>query len=82
MRLKSSGDHNEIRQQYLPVLWYQLIQRLSVEGKDAVEEIIDLMDSYYLTREDFDFIKELGIGPQSEDVVNFESQTKAAFTRT
>ncbi|AEO71732.1 a5a3a6e7-1969-48c3-b0a9-c5ac584c6b3a [Thermothielavioides terrestris] len=81
MRLKSSGDHNEIRQQYLPVLWHQLIKRLEVEGKDAVEDVIELMDSYYLTRDDFDSIKELGVGPQSEDTVDIESQTKAAFTR-
>ncbi|KAL2197161.1 replication factor RFC1 C terminal domain-containing protein [Corynascus similis CBS 632.67] len=81
MRLKSSGDHNEIRQQYLPVLWHQLIKRLEVEGKDAVEDVINLMDSYYLTREDFDSIKELGVGPQSEDRVNIETQTKATFTR-
>ena len=81
MRLKSSGDHNEIRQQYLPVLWYQLIQRLEAEGRDAVGEVIELMDSYYLTRDDFDAIKELGVGTQSEDKVNIETQTKAAFTR-
>jgi replication factor C subunit 1 len=81
MRLKSSGDHNEVRQQYLPVLWHQLIKRLEVEGKDCVEDVINLMDSYYLTREDFDAIKELGVGPQSEERVNIESQTKAAFTR-
>jgi replication factor C subunit 1 len=81
MRLRSSGDHNEIRQQYLPVLWYQLIKRLEVEGKDSAEEVIDLMDSYYLTRDDFDAIKELGVGPQSEENINIETQTKAAFTR-
>jgi replication factor C subunit 1 len=39
------------------------------------------MDSYYLTRDDFDYIKELGVGPQSEDRINIDSQTKAAFTR-
>lgn len=81
MRLKSSGDHNEIRQQYLPVLWYQTIARMSAEGKDAVEDVINLMDSYYLTRDDFDAIKELGVGPQNEESVSLESQTKAAFTR-
>ncbi|KAL2149661.1 hypothetical protein VTH82DRAFT_8313 [Thermothelomyces myriococcoides] len=81
MRLKSSGDHNEIRQQYLPVLWHQLVKRLEVEGKDAVEDVIDLMDSYYLTREDFDSIKELGVGPQSEESVQIDTQTKATFTR-
>ena len=81
MRLKSSGDHNEIRQQYLPVLWHQLVKRLEIEGKEAVQDVIDLMDSYYLTREDFDSIKELGVGYQSEDLVKLETQTKATFTR-
>ncbi len=42
MRLKSSGDHNEIRQQYLPVLWHQLVKKLELEGKEAVPEVIDL----------------------------------------
>ncbi|KAK1851321.1 chromosome transmission fidelity factor [Colletotrichum chrysophilum] len=82
MRLRSSGDAHEIRQQYLPVLWDQLIRRLSVEGKDCVEEIIQLMDSYYLTRDDFDAIQELGVGPQAEGRAEIESKTKAAFTRT
>ncbi|KZL69451.1 replication factor RFC1 C terminal domain-containing protein, partial [Colletotrichum tofieldiae] len=82
MRLKSSGDANEIRQQYLPVLWDQTVRRLSVEGKDSVDEIIALMDSYYLTRDDFDAIQELGVGPQAEGRADIESKTKAAFTRT
>jgi replication factor C subunit 1 len=81
MRLKSSGDANEIRQQYLPVLWHQLVKRLEVEGKECVGDVIDLMDSYYLTREDFDSIKELGVGYQSEDRIKIETQTKSTFTR-
>lgn len=81
MRLRSSGDHHEIRQQYLPVLWTQLIKRLADEGKESVEEVIELMDSYYLTREDFDLIKELGVGPQDEERVSIDTQTKSTFTR-
>ncbi|KAI8634207.1 DNA replication factor C, large subunit [Xylariaceae sp. FL1651] len=81
MRLRASGDHNEIRQQYLPVLWTQLIKRLADDGKDIVEEVIELMDSYFLTREDFDSIKELGVGPQDEEAVSIETQTKSTFTR-
>ncbi|KAI1111199.1 replication factor RFC1 C terminal domain-containing protein [Nemania sp. NC0429] len=81
MRLKASGDHNEIRQQYLPVLWDQLVNRLADEGKESVEEVIELMDSYYLTREDFDSIKELGVGPQNEEAVSIDTQTKTTFTR-
>lgn len=81
MRLKASGDHNEIRQEYLPVLWNQLVNKLQQEGGDAVPEVIDLMDSYYLTREDFDAIQELGVGYMSEEKIKIETQTKAAFTR-
>lgn len=82
MRLKSSGDANEVRQQYLPVLWNQTVQRLSADGKESVDDVIELMDSYYLTRDDFDSIMELGVGPQSEERIKIESATKAAFTRT
>jgi replication factor C subunit 1 len=80
MRLRSSGDRHEIRQQYLPVLWTQIIGRLE-KSKDNVEEVIDLMDSYFLTRDDFDYIMELGVGPQEQELVKLETQTKASFTR-
>jgi replication factor C subunit 1 len=82
MRLRSSSDRHEIRQQYLPVLWTRLIRRLELEGKSCVEDVIDLMDSYFLTRDDFDYIMELGLGPQSEVNVSLETQTKANFTRS
>ncbi|KAG6002830.1 hypothetical protein E4U21_002745 [Claviceps maximensis] len=82
MRLRCSGDHNEVRQQYLPILWKELVDRLQCEGTDAVPEVIELMDSYYLTREDFDAIQELGVGPMIDEEVKIESKTKAAFTRT
>jgi replication factor C subunit 1 len=51
MRLRASGDRHETRQQYLPTLWYQLVQNCSL-GKDALENIIQLMDSYFLTKDD------------------------------
>lgn len=82
MRLKSSGDHNEIRQEYMPVLWNQMVNRLQNEGTDCVDDVIELMDSYFLTREDFDAIQELGVGPMTEEKVSIETKTKAAFTRT
>lgn len=81
MRLRASGDRDEIRQQYLPVLWDKIVRPLMVDGKDAVEDVIDLMDSYFITREDFDSIIELGLGPMNESAVNIDTQTKSAFTR-
>lgn len=81
MRLKSSGDRHEIRQQYLPVLWTLMIGKLKDKGRDCIDDVIELMDSYYLTRDDYDYILELGLGPQDMEGVNIETQTKAAFTR-
>lgn len=81
MRLRSSGDRHEIRQQYIPVLWTELVQKLQKQGKDAVPEIIDVMDSYFLTKDDFDAIMELGIGPMDQEKVRIETQAKATFTR-
>lgn len=81
MRLRSSGDRHEIRQQYVPVLWQQLVKRLEIEGKEAVPEIIELMDSYFLTKDDFDAVMELGVGPMDMEKLNIQSQAKATFTR-
>jgi replication factor C subunit 1 len=82
MRLRASGDRHEIRQQYLPVVWQKTVAALVDGGKDVVPEVIDFMDSYYLTRDDFDAIKELGVGPMMEsDKTKIDTATKAAFTR-
>lgn len=81
MRLRSSGDRHEVRQQYVPILWTELVQKLQKQGKDAVPQVIELMDSYFLTKDDFDAIMELGVGPMDQDKIKIESQAKAAFTR-
>ncbi|KAL4793282.1 replication factor RFC1 C terminal domain-containing protein [Aspergillus venezuelensis] len=81
MRLRASGDRHEVRQQYIPLLWDKLVNRLMVDGKEGVEDVIDLMDSYFLTREDWDALVELGLGPMDESKVKLETQTKATFTR-
>ena len=39
------------------------------------------MDSYYLTKDDFDYIAELGVGPQDEELVKIPPQVKSNFTR-
>ncbi len=81
MRLRASGDRHEIRQQYLPLLWYRLISEMRDRGKDSVEDIIELMDSYFLTKDDWDAILELGVGPMNMDNVKLDSQAKSTFTR-
>jgi len=81
MRLCASGDRHEIRETYLPVLWDLLPKRLEVDGKEAISDMIELMDSYYLTRDDFDAIIELGVGPMSEENLKIPGSVKAAFTK-
>jgi replication factor C subunit 1 len=82
MRLRSSGDRHEVRQQYVPMLWNMIPKRLEIEGKEAVEPVIDLMDSYFLGRDDFDAIAELGVGPMDmEKRLKIDSQVKSTFTR-
>ena len=82
MRLRASGDRHEIRQQYLPLLWYRLVKGLQLEGKDALGSIIDLMDSYFLTKDDWDAILELGVGPMEMDIIKIDTHVKTSFTRT
>ena len=81
MRLRTSGNRDEIRQQYMPLIWDKSVRRLMDEGKDSVDDVIDFMDSYFLTRDDFDAMIELGLGPMDQSNVKLETQTKATFTR-
>ncbi|KAI5800029.1 chromosome transmission fidelity factor [Geopyxis carbonaria] len=82
IRLRISGDRHEVRQQYIPSFFNKLVRRLQIEEKDAISDIIDMMDEYFLTKEDWDAILELGVGPMHEGTVNIPSLTKSAFTRT
>jgi replication factor C subunit 1 len=65
----------------MPLLWQKTVKVLQDEGKEKVPEVIDLMDSYFLTKDDYDAMIELGLGPLSEDNVKIDSQAKATFTR-
>ena len=82
MRLRVSADRFEVRQTYQPLLFDQLVRRLQRDGKEAVPDIIELMDEYFLTKEDWDGILELGVGEDEMEGIKIESGTKAAFTRT
>ena len=81
MRLRTSANRHEIRQQYLPNLWNNTVGVLKNEGKEAVQDVIDFMDSYYLTKDDFDAVLELGVGDIDMETIKIESATKATFTR-
>ncbi|KAF2666773.1 DNA replication factor C, large subunit [Microthyrium microscopicum] len=81
MRLRSSADRYEVRQSYMPMFWTLMPKRLMIEGKEAAGKVIDLMDSYYLTKDDYDAIQELGLGRMDEKHLKIETAAKSAFTR-
>src|ERR1700738_1436445 len=83
MRLRISGDRNEVRQSYMQTIFDRLVRRFAPGGTEAIVEIIVLMDEYYLTREDFDSIIEISLGPNNGEALmkDVPSNVKAAFTR-
>ena len=82
MRLRTSGDRHELRQQYFSVVWYHLIQELLTKGKEGISEVIEFMDSYFLTKDDWDSFLELGVGPLDVENVKMHSQVRSIFTRS
>ncbi|KTW32453.1 replication factor C subunit 1 [Pneumocystis jirovecii RU7] len=81
MSLKTTGNCNEIRQFYVPLLFDLLLRRLQNKGQDAIPNIIRLMDEYFLSKEHSEYILELGIGPNNGNLLKIPSQTKASFTK-
>lgn len=84
MRLKVSGDRREIRQSYLPTLFAKLVKPIQEHGASAIEDVIELMDEYYLTKDDWDALVELGVGEgyDMDGVLKqITTQAKSAFTR-
>ncbi|KAF9457260.1 replication factor RFC1 C terminal domain-containing protein [Collybia nuda] len=83
MRLKVSGDKTEIRQSYLPALFPHIVRPLMVDGSSAVDEVIERMDEYYLSKEDWDTVVELGVDDHKDDFIlkKISPATKTALTR-
>ncbi|KAI0717599.1 DNA replication factor C, large subunit [Cerioporus squamosus] len=83
MRLKVSGDKSEIRQSYIPSLFPHIVQPLMEKGASAVDDTIEFMDEYFLTREDWDTIVELGVGDNADTHVlkKISTATKTSFTK-
>lgn len=83
MRLKVSGDRREIRQSYIPTLFHTLVTPLVENGNDAIEAVIAAMDEYYLTKDEWDGLVDMGIGDNSGEPLlkKIKPATKTAFTR-
>ncbi|XP_075715332.1 replication factor C subunit 1 isoform X2 [Rhinoderma darwinii] len=67
---------------YLPYMRDKLVQPLTLHGTDGVQEVVDLMDTYYLMKEDYDNIMEIcSWGGKPTSFSKLDPKVKAAFTR-
>ncbi|KAJ7768179.1 replication factor RFC1 C terminal domain-containing protein [Mycena olivaceomarginata] len=92
MRLKVSGDKSEIRQSYIPALFPHIVRPLMEVGACIIDarfyralsrDVIEKMDEYYLTKEDWDTIVELGLDDKKDDLVlkKISTATKTTLTK-
>ncbi|XP_057310081.1 replication factor C subunit 1-like [Hydractinia symbiolongicarpus] len=85
MALSCNCMKTDINMDYISTLKNRLKQPLLEKDADAnaaAKEVIDLMDQYNLTREDWDSVMEIGKwGKESDDTAKIPTKVKSAFTR-
>ncbi|KAI9034373.1 putative DNA replication factor C subunit Rfc1 [Hyaloraphidium curvatum] len=79
MRLHISGDKDDVRQSYLPSLLPRITVPLIERGNDGIGEVIDTMDVYWLTKDDWQSVHDLNLG--ADQVAKIPATVKSAFTR-
>lgn len=82
-RLRTSTDKAELRLDYLPLLVKKLTDPLLKNGEDGIEEVMDIMDYYYLTKEDWESLVDFGVGQAKGELLlkKIPAKVKTAFTR-
>ena len=73
-----SGDKLEFRESYIPTFVHRLFDPLSKLGAEGITEVINFMDLYHISKDDFDCINEIYMGKLPE----IPTAVKSAFTRT
>ncbi|KAG7726831.1 hypothetical protein KL933_003114 [Ogataea haglerorum] len=81
---KTMTNTQELRLTYIPFLINMLSDPLIKNGASGIDQVLELMDEYYLTKEDWDNLMEFGVGPKGrmdQKLKSVSSATKSAFTR-
>ena len=82
--IRTKTNNDDLRMDYIPYLRSQLVQPLVTKGADGIDDVLKMMDEYYLTKEDFDNILELAVqgGRKVDDIYKkVPTSVKSAFTR-
>ncbi|GMM37221.1 replication factor C subunit 1 [Saccharomycopsis crataegensis] len=84
-KLRTLTNKSELRMNYLNLLAQKLSVPLMQKGAEGIEETISILDNYYLTKEDWEYVLDFGVGtnPYKLDIVQkkIASTVKSSFTR-
>uniref|UniRef100_A0A2I3M6H9 Replication factor C subunit 1 n=1 Tax=Papio anubis TaxID=9555 RepID=A0A2I3M6H9_PAPAN len=82
MSLRTYSSKRTVNMDYLSHLRDALVQPLTSQGVDGVQDVVALMDTYYLMKEDFENIMEISSwGGKPSPFSKLDPKVKAAFTR-
>ncbi|KAJ2080222.1 DNA replication factor C complex subunit Rfc1 [Coemansia sp. RSA 988] len=80
MRLRMALDKTEVRQSYIPAMVPEMTKPLIDQGADGIEDVVSIMDHYYLNKEHWDAMVELHMDGE-RILKQIPSAVKTAFTR-
>lgn len=80
---KTHTNNQELRLSYVPYLKDMLCQPLVTKQADGIDQVLALMDEYYLTKEDWDNMMDMGVGRGRMDakLKRITTSVKTQFTR-
>ncbi|XP_023390191.1 replication factor C subunit 1 isoform X3 [Pteropus vampyrus] len=82
MSLRTYSSKRTINMDYLSHIRDVLVQPLISQGVEGVQDVVALMDAYYLMKEDFENIMEISSwGGKPSPFSKLDPKVKAAFTR-
>nr|KAF6502290.1 replication factor C subunit 1 [Molossus molossus] len=82
MSLRTYSSKRTINMDYLSHIRDALVQPLLSQGVEGVQDVVALMDAYYLMKEDFENIMEMSSwGGKPSPFSKLDPKVKAAFTR-
>ncbi|KAF0274881.1 hypothetical protein FOG51_00059 [Hanseniaspora uvarum] len=82
-KICTSGNKTNFRTEYIPTLKQVLLLPILTKGSDSIEEVIQRLDTYYLSKDDWDTVMTFLIGPQDTtlQLKKIPTAVKSAFTR-
>ncbi|XP_073093831.1 replication factor C subunit 1 [Manis javanica] len=82
MSLRTYSSKRTVNMDYLSHIRDALVQPLTSQGVEGVQDVVTCMDTYYLMKEDFENIMEISSwGGTPSPFSRLEPKVKAAFTR-